>query len=236
MAFPWACVARGVLWLWASCPSWALLLLPHSSFSPVWLFPLLLGCLIGKHNLANAIFPLHCLKVLSNVGYCCALCVQQPQHLQSNDFVSSNNFFSPVSFLWLPEIHCNHFKGDISMNSALPVPVPLMSPIFHLLHFTILVIFRWSPEKKWNQQSIKKKKSAGVRISQWAVPSDQDCISESLLTVLLRGKCRLYWWLWLDKLQIRVEVRTEIATVMLSGKNRCYWEPWLFCAIGLYHW
>lgn len=68
--------------------SWAFLVLPRSPFLPTWLFPFPLGCLVGKHNPANAIFPLHCFRVLSNIGYCCALCVQQPQCLQSNDFLS----------------------------------------------------------------------------------------------------------------------------------------------------
>lgn len=68
--------------------SWVLLVLPCSSFLPMWLFPFPLGCLVGKHNLANAIFLLHRFQVFSNTGYCCALCVQQPQCLQSNNFLS----------------------------------------------------------------------------------------------------------------------------------------------------
>jgi len=39
------------------------------------------------------------------------------------------------------------------MNSALPVPAALTSPILYLVHFTTLVIFRQSPERnQWSQQ------------------------------------------------------------------------------------
>lgn len=151
VAVTWADIAWGsplTYWL-----RWVFLVLSWFSILPVWLFPFPLGWLLGKHNPAKAIFPLRCFQVLSNIGYCCALCVQQPQRLHSNYSVLSNVFFSTISVFWLPEIHYNNFKGDIFTNSVLPVPAVLTSPILCLMHFTILIVFKWSPQRnRWNQQ------------------------------------------------------------------------------------